>query len=243
MSSLEVSSDWNLTFQWYCPSRMEMLPSWMLLLSMALASMAGVAPMAVSFSLSGIISSSGKTRPLRSTMATSGICSMRLDMTLAARRLISITRELSSTVMLTKKAGMSVALDLMAFGLSVPSGRDDRDRSILSLTSTNVKSMSVPYSNDRRMMPTPLSDWDLMSVREGICISSRRRLCRYWSISLAELPSTLTCTVICGMSTSGMSETGISLMDTAPKTATAKRTIDTATGRFISFLIIVLRLL
>ena len=90
-------------------------------------------------------------------------------------------------------------------------------------------------------MPTPLSDWERMSVSEGICMSWRRRGWRYSSISRAELPSTLTCTVICGMSTSGMRETGISLMDTAPRTATAKSTMETATGRLMSLRIIVLR--
>ena len=179
-------------FQWYWPSRIERLPSWMLLLSMAWASTSGAVPMAASFSLSGIISNSGNTSPLRSTIATSGICSIRLDITLEARRLISIAMEGSSTLILTKKAGISVALDFMALGLSAPSGREDMERSILSLTSTKVKSISVPYSNDRRMMPVPLSDWERMSVRDGICISSRRRVWRYRSISLAELPSTLT---------------------------------------------------
>ena len=100
--------------------------------------------MAVSLSMSGMMSISGKTSPLRSTIATSGICSIRLEMTLEARRLSSMVREVSRTVMLTKKAGMSVALDLRALGLSAPSGREDMALSIRSLTSTKMKSMSAP---------------------------------------------------------------------------------------------------
>ena len=111
---------------------------------MASEILSGVTPMAVSRSMSGMMSISGKTSPLRSTIATSGICSIRLEMTLEARRLSSMVREVSRTVMLTKKAGMSVALDLRALGRSAPSGREDRARSIRSLTSTKMKSMSAP---------------------------------------------------------------------------------------------------
>ena len=90
MPLLFCSVEENRMLYWYCPSRIKRLPSLMLLFLMLLSSADWVIPKACNFWLSGKISNSELTVPLISTIATSGSCSIRLLITLEAKRLNSV---------------------------------------------------------------------------------------------------------------------------------------------------------
>ena len=76
---------------------------------------------------------SSSSRPLTSTIAICGSCSNRLTITSLTKRLVA---EKSPPFTLTKKAGMSVALAFITFGLRM-SGRDGMALSIFSFASMN----------------------------------------------------------------------------------------------------------
>jgi len=86
-SFFPLTADRNLTLYWYSPSRMVRLPSETSARLRACSISFIVIPACRSLVSSGSTSSSDETHPLRSTMATSGSCSMRLVMTWAAKRL------------------------------------------------------------------------------------------------------------------------------------------------------------
>ncbi len=87
MSLRPLTTERNLTLYWYSPSRMVRLPSVTSAFLRALSTVLIVIPACRSFASSGMTSSSGATVPLRSAIATSGSCSMRLVITCEAKRL------------------------------------------------------------------------------------------------------------------------------------------------------------
>ena len=104
---------------------------------------------------------------------------------------------------------MSVALALTAFGLAASLGRLFMAASIFSFTSMKARSVSVPKSNDRRMMPEPSRVSLRISLSPDTCMSCLLSGATIvFSSSRADEFSPLTCTVICGMSMSGSSDTG-----------------------------------
>lgn len=104
---------------------------------------------------------------------------------------------------------MSVALALIAFGRTASLGRLFIAASIFSFTSMKARSVFVPKSNDRRMIPDPSRVSLLISLSPDTCMSCLLTGATIvFSSSRAEEFSPVTCTVICGMSISGRSDTG-----------------------------------
>ena len=104
---------------------------------------------------------------------------------------------------------MSVALALMAFGRVASRGRLFMAASIFSFTSMNARSVSVPKSNDRRMMPEPSRvSLRISSSPETWSRERRTGATSVFSSSRADMLSPVTWMVIWGMSMSGSNDTG-----------------------------------
>ena len=129
---------------------------------------------------------------------------------------------------------MSIALALTTLGRSNSLGMCPIARSIFSFTSMKMRSMRLPGSNSMKMVPASIRDSLWMSFRPATCINCPLSGATTWpSTSRADAPGHDTCTVICGMSMSGISDTGIYLKEMQPMATSAIRHIVTAMGRRI----------
>ena len=172
-------------------------------------------------------------------MAVDGNCSRRRHTTFRAKSLswanfaeASCPDGSPRKETLRKKAGISEALALMTLGRTTSFGIFPIAMSIFSFTSMKSMSMLAPGSNFNKIFPTSIRESELMLFTPDTCASCplRGAITRF-SISCAEQPGILSCTVICGMSMSGISDTGMFLMPTMPITTRAISIIVTATGR------------
>ena len=210
----------------------------MLFLEMACSRSSAVMPRALSLWVCGSTSICVPNTPLISTRATCGSCSIRLLTISLAKTLSSrnFSTEHPSEEMFMKNAGMSVALAFITLGRSTSLRREESTLSIFSLTSMKLRSMSDLWLNSINMVPLPLTASQRISCNAGIwisCILSGLITCSF--ISLAEEPLSLTCTVICGISTSGIREMGSLPMATIPTMSIATIVMETAIGLSTSF--------
>ena len=103
-----------------------------------------------------------------------------------------------------------MALALITLGRGMSFGILFIARSIFSFTSMNSRSMSVPGSKESVMLPASILDWVSMSFSPATCDSCWRMgftIC--CSTSSTEEPGLGIWTVMRGMSTSGIKDTGI----------------------------------
>ena len=108
--------------------------------------------------MSGVMRNSCSSKPVTSTIATSGNCSMRRLITVSAnwqRVRKAVSSPASRSVKLRKNTGTSVALAFTTLGRSTSRGRLFIAASIFSFTSMKARSVLVPKSKLKRINPAP----------------------------------------------------------------------------------------
>ncbi len=121
---------------------------------------------------------------------------------------------------------------MMVRGRSMSRGR--LVRSIFSFTSIKIKSISEPCSNSIKILPRPSRVSVRISVKWLNWVSwLRNGLIIVASSSRADRFSAVTCTVTCGILTSGIRDTGSRLIASIPSTSIAISDMVTAIGLLI----------